>query len=138
MLFAASILRGRTCALLAVPFSALPEEAQALPLLVVHNSMSSRAQSSVACKALFSGLRASSRKNYREPHIAVCVMHSPLEIDDDRGLVSDHRGVVARGEHRYITGLTLELGSVVHSNPRHIRHVILKVRGLGPLVLAMG
>lgn len=138
MSFAASILRGRTCPLLAVPFSALPEEAQALPLLLVHNSMSSHAQFCIGYKALLSGACPSNRKSHGEQLTFVCVIYSSLEIGDDRGLVSDQRGVVARGEHRYITGLTLELGSVVHSNPRHIRHVILKVRGLGPLVLAMG
>src|SRR5205085_420921 len=53
-----------------------------------------------------------------------------LEVDDDRRLVADHPGIVARGQQRDVARLAIELGAIVHANAQHARDVILEVRRL--------
>src|SRR4030095_8867718 len=59
----------------------------------------------------------------------------PLEIHHDGRLVSDYPSVVSRGEERHVAWATFKLASIVHTDPQHSGHVILKVRGFAALGL---
>src|ERR1700733_111612 len=56
------------------------------------------------------------------------IIHHSLEIDDDNRLVADYPGIVAAWQQRHVAGTAVEFRSVIHTNPKHARDMILKMR----------
>src|SRR5262245_29029776 len=66
---------------------------------------------------------------------ALGVVEHALEVDNDGRLVADYPSIVTAGQQRHIARLAIELGAVVHLDPQHAGHVVLKVRRLAALGL---
>src|SRR4030081_1182727 len=58
------------------------------------------------------------------------ILHHPLKIDNDNGVVANDPGIVAAWQQRHVAGTAVKFRSVIHSNPEHAGDVILEMGGL--------